>query len=248
MKIGVLVDLRADTNIRQAFEKVRDLDLQSCQVCVWDCALYTVQNAKALREASAETGVEISALWAGWSGPRVWDFYQGPVTLGLVPAPYRDGRLRELLKASDFAAMLGVTDVATHVGFLPENPNDPDYAGVVAALRHLANYMKAKGQYFLFETGQETPTTLCRAIEDIGTGNVGINFDTANCILYGKANSVDAAGIFGKYVRNLHCKDGCFPHGRQEPGARSCVGPGKSGPRAGAENTVPPGLYGPVDH
>lgn len=30
-------------------------------------------------------------------------------------------------------------------------------------------------------------------------------------ILYGKANPVDALDVFGKYVRNIHAKDGFYP-------------------------------------
>ena len=52
---------------------------------------------------------------------------------------------------------------------------------------------------------------MLRTIEAIGTKNLGINFDTANLILYGKANSADAISMFGQYVRNTHIKDGFYP-------------------------------------
>ena len=172
--------------------------------------------------------MEITALWAGWTGPAEWNFYGGPATLGLVPPSYRFQRLKELFQASDFAEMLEVSDVITHVGFLPEYPFDPDFNGVVAALRSLANYMKAKGQNFLFETGQETPVTMLRAIEEIGTENLGVNFDTANLILYGKSNSVDALDVIGKYVRNTHCKDGNYPTCGRELGHEVPLGEGKA--------------------
>jgi hypothetical protein len=125
MDIGVLVGIHENTDIPQAFARVRDMRLQSCQICIWDTRVYTEENARSIQAAQRETGVRVSALWAGWSGPAVWDFYEGPLTLGLVPAPYRNQRLRELLAASDFAQLLGVSDVITHVGFLSEDPNDP---------------------------------------------------------------------------------------------------------------------------
>lgn len=180
------------------------------------------------REASQKHGIEITALWAGWTGPGEWNFYGGPQTLGIVPPAYRFTRLKELMAGADFARQLGVTDVITHVGFLPENPNDPDFTGTCAALRHLANYLKANGQYFLFETGQETPVTMLRAIEEIGTDNLGINFDTANLILYGKANALDAIDIFGKYIRNTHMKDGEFPTCGKYLGVEKPLGQGRA--------------------
>ena len=88
--------------------------------------------------------------------------------------------------------------------------------------------MKKNDQYFLFETGQETPVTLLRAINDIGTGNLGINLDTGNLILYGKANPLDALDVFGKYVMDLHVKDGHYPTDGWKLGREVAVGEGKA--------------------
>ena len=122
-------------------------------------------------------------------------------------------RVEELKQAALFAKKIGVTDIATHAGFLPENPTDEKYEGVVSALREICAFYKENGINFLFETGQETPVTVLRTIKKIGLDNVFINFDTANLILYGKGNPVDALRVFGKYVRNTHIKDGVFPEG-----------------------------------
>ena len=62
-----------------------------------------------------------------------------------------------------------------------------------------------------FETGQETPTTLIRAIKDIATGNVFINCDLANLLMYGKANSLDAVKQFGSLIKEFRAKDGRYP-------------------------------------
>ncbi len=228
MKLGILISLHKDVNVEDEFIKAIDMQLTCCQLCCWDTKLYTEENAQKIKEAAQKTGMEITALWAGWTGPAEWNFYAGPATLGLVPPAYRFQRLQELFQASDFARMLGVTDIISHVGFLPEYPFDPDFNGVVSALRSLARHMKEKGQYFLFETGQETPVTMLRAIEEIGTGNLGVNFDTANLILYGKANSADALDTIGKYVRNTHCKDGNYPTCGKELGKEVPLGEGKA--------------------
>ena len=96
-----------------------------------------------------------------------------------------------------------------------------------SALKVLAGHCKVNGQHFLFETGQETPTTLLRAIEDIGTGNLGINLDPANLILYGKANPVDALDVIGKYVMDIHAKDGLYPTNGRQLGVETPLGEGK---------------------
>ena len=81
---------------------------------------------------------------------------------------------------------------------------------------------------FWFETGQETPVTLLRVIERAGVDNLGINLDAGNLILYGKGNPLDALDVFGKYVKNLHAKDGLYPTNGRELGKEVAVGEGKS--------------------
>lgn len=122
---------------------------------------------------------------------------------------------------------LGITDVATHMGFIPENPRDPNYAGFLNATRVIADHLKGNNQYLLFETGQETPVAMLRVFEDSGCENLGVNLDTANLILYGKANPVDALDVFGKYVRNLHAKDGLYPTNGHDLGKEVRIGEGK---------------------
>lgn len=226
MKLGVLVILR-DNNIEEEFKKLNEFGFTSCQLSCWDVNLFTDEMAKRIIDASAEYGIEVSALWCGWSGPTAWNFTEGPATLGLVPAAYRFQRMQELMKGGDFAKKINVTDVITHAGFLPENPCTTEYTETVAALRTVVEYYKTIGRYFLFETGQETPVTLLRTIEALGGENVGINLDTANLILYGKANPNDALDVFGKYVRNLHAKDGLYPTNGNELGEEVPLGEGK---------------------
>ena len=72
-----------------------------------------------------------------------------------------------LMEGSDFAKKIHVTDLATHVGYMPENPYDPKYEEVLVACKAIVEKCKENGQNFLFETGQETPVTLKRAIQDI---------------------------------------------------------------------------------
>ena len=225
-KIGVLMSLRPETDVLCEMRKISDLGATCCQITVWDTACYTEQRAEEILAASKQCGVEVSTLWCGWSGPKEWNFTAGPSTLGIVPAAYRMNRMEEILQGVAFAAKIGVPRVATHVGFLPENMNDPQYADILAALRYLAKKCKEKNVCFLFETGQETPVTLLRVIEEIGLDNVGINMDTANLILYGKANAADAITVFGKYVMDTHIKDGLYPTNGKSLGKEVKVGEG----------------------
>ena len=158
--------------------------------------------------------------------PLVWDFLQGPSTIGLVPPKTRAARIDALRQVSDFAKLLGIKQVQTHCGFIPEDPADALYPGAVEAIRTVAQHCQGNGQYFLMETGQETPTTMSRMIRDVAMPNLAVGLDTANLILYGKANPVDAADILGPHVRSVHAKDGKWPTDPSKLGEEVLIGKG----------------------
>ncbi|GHU65647.1 hexulose-6-phosphate isomerase [Spirochaetia bacterium] len=225
MQIGAMVQLGKD--VKDGFKQLKEVGLSSCQLCGWDESLFTSDIAKNIVSLTKEMGITISTFWCGYPGPKVWDFYEGQQTLGLVPPEYRYIRAAALKQGSDFAKLLGVKQIATHAGYIPENPNDPNYHGVLAALRDVVNHCKKNKQIFLFETGQETPVTLRRLMEDLGNKNVGINLDPANLLLYGKANPVDALDVFGTYVRDIHAKDGEYPTDGRNLGEEKPLGEGR---------------------
>jgi len=227
-KIGIITSIGPDTDYNQKFSDMAENGFNCCQIRIGGGDRFTEEKVAEALKAAEYYGVEFIGYLGGWSAPWEWNFHGGPVTLGLVPPAYRHVRLNELKAQGRDAAKIGVTDLIAHAGFIPENPNEAEYYGFIAAMRSLALDLKERGQYFLFETGQETPVTLLRAIEDIGTGNLGVNLDTANLILYGKGNPVDALDVIGKYVRNTHCKDGLFPTNGRELGLEVPIGEGKA--------------------
>ncbi len=227
MKVGVMVPHGNGEEMQGRFAAIRREGFSSCQLVSWDPALWTEENAQAVQTACRDTGVTLSAFWCGWEGPKVWDFYGGQETLGLVPPAYRFARMKNLMDGADYAARLGVRDVVSHMGYIPENPYDPAYSGFIQAMKEVAGHLRKNGQFLLFESGQETPVTLLRAFEDIGCENLGINLDTANLILYGKANPVDALCVIGRWVRGVHAKDGLYPVNGRELGQEVPVGQGK---------------------
>jgi sugar phosphate isomerase/epimerase len=204
--------------------KVHDLGLPTCQAFVDG---FKPGLAERLRQALDKHAIEATSLVVGGPGKEIWDFYQGPLTIGLVPRETRAPRIAHIKKASDFAKQCGIPAVQTHCGFIPENPNDDLYRETVTAMREVAAYCKGNGQNFRYETGQETPITLVRAIQDVGLDNQGVNFDLANLILYGKANPVDAIELLGPFVQGIHAKDGLWPTNPKELGEEVPIGKGK---------------------
>jgi len=222
LRLGLIIGV--GNNPDAAMAKVHDLGLPTCQVFVNEIEAELVSR---LRQALDRYQIEATSLVVGGPGKEVWDFYQGPLTIGLVPRETRAARIAHIKKASDFAKQCGIPAVQTHCGFIPENPNDPVYKETVAAMREVAAYCKRNGQNFRYETGQETPITLVRAIQDVGMDNQGVNFDLANLILYGKANPTDAIELLGPYVQGIHAKDGMWPTNPKELGQEVPIGKGK---------------------
>lgn len=244
MELGVFVTL--SNEIDNEFSKLRANGFSCCQLGCWNPEIMTDEYAELVNNASEKHGIKITAFWCGWSGPGVWDFYEGPLTLGIVPTAYRWQRVQELMNGSDFAKKIHTTDMITHMGFLPENPASLEYSEVVAAIKLIAQHCKNNDQYLLFETGQETPVTLRRTIEDVGLDNLGINLDPANLILYGKANPIDALDVFGQYVRNIHGKDGCYPTDGKHLGEETPIGMGSVNYPAFIRKLKSIGYNGPI--
>ena len=222
LRFGLIIGIGNDPDA--ALAKVHELGLPTAQIFVDE---FEADLAGQLRHSLGKYQIEATSLVVGGPGKEVWDFYQGPLTIGLLPKATRSARIAHVKKASDFAKQCGISAVQTHCGFIPENPNDPEYQEIVTAIREVATYCKRNGQNFRYETGQETPITLVRAMGDVGVDNQGVNFDLANLILYGKANPVDAIELLGPYVQGIHAKDGMWPTNPKQLGEEVAIGKGK---------------------
>lgn len=225
-ELGLLIKLDCMENVEKLLKRVSDLGFKSCQISTYVPALYTQETANIINSYCKEYGITVSLLWAGWPGYCEWNFTGGPATVGLVPLSVRAERVSIMKKASDFATMIHVDKIATHAGFIPEDMSDPLYKSLIVSLREVAVYCKNNNQCFCLETGQETPVTLLRTIQDIGMDNVGINLDPANLVMYGKGNAVDSLKVLGSYLKGFHVKDGKYPTNGKELGIEVPIGEG----------------------
>jgi sugar phosphate isomerase/epimerase len=234
-RLGVTMGVGKDPEA--AFQRVRDFGVPTCQAWTEN---YSDAAYDAFRAAMDKYGIEVTAIMTGGGPihfprrpatsprPRRSIYYTGPLTIGLVPREFRQQRVDNYKRASDFAKRLGVSAIHSHFGFLPENPNDPEYPAIVEALRDVATHVKGNGQMMLYETGQETPLTLLRVITDAGVDSQFVNLDCANLILYDKGNPLDALDVIGHLVRGTHAKDGLFPTDPDKLGQEVPIGQGKA--------------------
>ena len=159
--------------------------------------------------------------------PVIWSHPDKYASLGLVPKQYRAQRLEDLRRGGEFAHKLGVKNIGTHTGFIPDDPFAEAHIGVVETLKILCSELGERGQSFSFETGEELPLTLNIVINEIGLPNVGVNFDPANLISGGRGNPCDAMELLGSRVTGFHAKDAVPAKFGEFGGKQTPIGEGK---------------------
>jgi L-ribulose-5-phosphate 3-epimerase len=150
-------------------------------------------------------------VFAAYKGEDYADIPTVQRTVGFIPPATREERLARTLELSDFSAKLGVSSIACHIGFVPEETTDPDYIAVREMVRKVCDHAAQHGQTFALETGQEPAPVLLSFIQDVGRENLKINFDPANMILYGTGDPIEALDVLAPLVLSVHCKDGDWP-------------------------------------
>jgi len=224
MKLGLIVGL--SENVEEGFRKVADVGVPTCQLSCVAENLVKHPDPPAIRKAADRIGIEISSVFLLYHGQR-FNRFDGYPTMGLVPEDLRPGRSALSKDFSDVVKAMGVNSITCHMGFIPDDPADPDYIGFIDATSRLVAHCGENGQDFCFETGQELPSTLKRALRDINLPNAGVNLDPANLILYGMAHPLDAVEIFGEDVRGFHAKDGRWPNRDEALGIEVKLGDGE---------------------
>ena len=123
-------------------------------------------------------------------------------TGGIVPDKHWETNRQKILQAVDLTALLGLEYLTFHFGFI-----DNSEQKIRERVRFLADAAEQKNVMLLMETGQESAQTLRVFLEELSHPALGVNFDPANMILYGKGDPVLALEVLAPWVKHLHIKD-----------------------------------------
>jgi sugar phosphate isomerase/epimerase len=112
---------------------------------------------------------------------------------------------------------------------MPEDTQCEAYSRLADTVRVVADYCASREMSFAMETGQETAEAMLAFVHTVDRGNVGVNFDPANMVLYGTGGPVEAVGTLAQHVMHVHVKDGLYPVREGQLGAEVPLGEGKVG-------------------
>jgi len=154
-----------------------------------------------------DAGVTVVSGMAGCVGEDYSTLETIRHTGGLVRDEHWTQNLENFQRAADLAAGLGLTLVTLHAGFVPHTPADPGFHKMVDRLVAVARVFAGRGLLLGLETGQETAPDLGRLLGELNGANVGVNFDPANMLLYGKGDPVEAVRLLLPHIRQVHIKD-----------------------------------------
>jgi sugar phosphate isomerase/epimerase len=211
-----------------------------------DLALNT-DVADGWKSALQQAGFAVVTVFAAYQGEDYADIPTVQRSVGFIPRNTRDERERRTYEVSEFAAAIGVSSIATHIGFVPEGTTHPDYIAVRDLVRRVADHAARHGQTFALETGQEPAHVLQQFLKDVNRPNVGINFDPANMILYGTGDPIKALGTLAPLVLSVHVKDGDWPPREQALGRERPLGQGSVGIPRFVEKLKQIGFRGPLN-
>ncbi|HNT88201.1 MAG TPA: sugar phosphate isomerase/epimerase family protein [Candidatus Hydrogenedentes bacterium] len=163
-----------------------------------------------VREILAEAGIRIvSGMYS-----TVGEDYTTPETIrrtgGVVRDEHWEENLRLAMATAATAKAMGLSYVNAHAGFLPHDPETPQYEKLCLRVVALAKVFGDNGVTLLLETGQETAQSLLAFLGEMkkrGVESVAVNFDPANMILYDMDNPIEALRLLVPHVRQVHVKD-----------------------------------------
>jgi sugar phosphate isomerase/epimerase len=245
-RIGAFLRCTGQEDPQKALLAVKSLGLERVQVSRLPDRFYTAEGASEFAHLLKAAAGRADAVVVVFDGESYADRDSVMRTVGLRPAALRPARLAYARRCIDFADAIGTKIVTLHMGFLPRDLKDPVYGEMLEAVGSLAAYASPKGVTLSLETGQETGEELTRFLDSISVARVGVNFDTANLVLYGMDSPARALERLLGRVTSLHVKDGLPPDDPRLLGREVPLGEGRAQVRECLRLLDAAGFAGPL--
>ena len=189
-----------------------ELGLNVVQLGWWDDGYKETDKVLSL---VAKHGMTVSATCAGFAGEDYATIAKIAETGGFKPDATWDERFKKMVELADLTVQLDTKLLGVHIGFVPHDTNDPQYAVMVDRLKKVTDALGERGVTLVMETGQEKAEDLLTFIAAVGRDNIAVNFDPANMILYGVGEPIEAVQLLTDRIIHVHMKDAT---GSDKPG------------------------------
>jgi len=192
-------------DLEQCLSAIRnELGLNVVQLGWWDDAYKDTDKVLSLVE---KYGMTVSATCAGFAGEDYATIRKIAETGGFKPDETWDERFAKMVGLADLTVQLDTKLLAVHIGFVPHDTNDPQYAVMVDRLKRITDALGERSVTLVMETGQEKAEDLLAFIAAVGRDNIAVNFDPANMILYGVGKPTEAVQLLKDKIVHVHMKD-----------------------------------------
>lgn len=227
--LGIGLMVRFANDPKESFANLRAIGLRHCQFAApSDQYLYGAEgrrNTRLLMNAMEEYDIASNSLFISFPNQN-WNDWRHEI--GLVPPATRAERLVRACRQADWGRELGLWQIASHVGAIPADSDDPVYRSLVPAVREFCRFLESNDQVLAYETGQEPVAVLARFMADVGADNQRINFDPANLLLYDHDDPAELVKTMGDKIVHVHCKDGNRPAAGPGLGRETRLGEGQT--------------------
>lgn len=205
-RIGVCSWSLRTVTIRELVAVVKAIGLADVQLALAPLVKLSPADRKAAFDELRDAGVGILSGMVGFPGEDYSTIDTIHRTGGYVPTATYAERRELTRQAAELAAAANIRLVTTHVGFIPA-PTEAGYGEAMARIRQIADDLRAFGITLGLETGQEPADRLLLFLKSLGAGNVVVNFDPANMLLYGAGDPIAAVQLLGPHLGQVHLKD-----------------------------------------
>lgn len=181
-------------------------------------------------EALSKVGARVVSGMFGTVGEDYSTLDTIKVSGGIVPDEHWEQNQEIARGAAARAKRFGLPSVMFHAGFLPHDMQSDEFLKLAGRIEVVAAVFAEQNIDLMFETGQETADDLWAFfdhMEQRGVGNIGVNFDPANMILYDKGEPIEALRKLLPRVKSIHIKDAVRTTTPGQWGAEVPVGEGQ---------------------
>jgi len=185
------------------FDKIKQAGVDCVHLAL---APALADNGSQYLKQFAESNLKISATMINFPQEDYSTLESIKITGGIVPDDCWQTNRDTVFKAIEKTSELNAKYLSMHFGFI-ESHNPARAKTLIDRTKMLADKAGEHNVVLLMETGQETAEELGEFLEKLHHNALGVNFDPANMILYGKGNPVEAVGVLGPWIKHVHIKD-----------------------------------------